>query len=285
MNDEKQRDKIVVRESQDIFQKFDELDDEVIVAEIENRIVEEWVYHFKQDNQDVWGIGKAGIDGCVSELGKKGIALREENVTYALDPTNPQYVLFTATVSKHFIGKDGAEAAVERVIGTKRQWTKLKKSDGTVIDNRFWFEQGSIKALRNAKSRLIPEDIKAKIISFAKEHKKVKELEPGDRGYREPLNDNGQKAWPKISLKLWDGRTKQFTKFEALGQFGEAKKAIGDENYYEILGSLGFEHANQIPPDKMPEVFKVLVTFFNQNREEKAKKAGSLKRSFEEKDV
>lgn len=253
MNDEQTATskQIVVRESQDIFQKFDELDDQIIIAEIENRIVDEWVYHFKQDNQDVWGIGKAGIDGCVSELGKKGIALREEGITYAIDPTNPQYVLFTAVVSKHFIGKDGAEAAVERVIGTKRQWTKLKKSDGNLIDNKFWFEQGSIKALRNAKSRLIPEDIKAKVIAFAKEKGKVREVNPSEG---RKIAENGTK-YPTIQLTSIDGKLADLTNFKALEWFGLAKKSIGESAYYEILGLFGYEHANQIPLETMPTVW------------------------------
>lgn len=169
---------MIVSQGIDIFQRFDELDDKAILSELESRVVDAWVYHFKPKNApEVWGIGKAGIDGCVMELGKKGIALREEDVKYAVDPTNSQYVLFTAKVSKHFIEKSGAEAMIESAIGTKRQWTRMLLRDGvTVVADPFWFEKGSIKALRNAKARLIPEDIKAKIITFAKQKGKVKEI-------------------------------------------------------------------------------------------------------------
>jgi len=165
-------------ESQDIFEKFEQLDDKIILAELENRVLDEWVYHFVQDGKDIWGIGKAGIDGCTKEMGKIGIALREDWVKFAIDPTHSEFVLFSACVSKHFVDKSG-EAMVEAAIGTKRQWIKIKRrSDGKIVANKFWFEQGSIKALRNAKSRLIPEDIKAKVIAFAKQHKKVRKIEP-----------------------------------------------------------------------------------------------------------
>lgn len=191
MAKEEPKNKIIARESQDIFQRFDELDDKVIIAELQNRVVEDWVYHFKQDGKDVWGIGKAGIDGCVAELGKQGIALREEDVSCIPDPTNSQYMLFTAKVSKHFIAKDGAEAMVESAIGTKRQWTKIMpRGADRPVENKFWFEQGSIKALRNAKSRLIPDDIKAKIIVFAKEHKKIKEVEPVKKKEKKKEEEN-----------------------------------------------------------------------------------------------
>jgi len=53
-----------------------------------------------------------------------------------------------------------------------------RRSDGKLVTNKFWFEQGSIKALRNAKSRLIPDDIKAKVLAYAKSKGKVKEVLP-----------------------------------------------------------------------------------------------------------
>jgi len=103
--------------------------------------------------------------------------LREDDVRHEIDPTNSQYVLFTAKVSKHLIDKGGDEAMVESAIGTKRQWTRmLKKGEDAPVVDPFWFEKGSIKALRNAKQRLIPEEIKAKIITFAKKEGKVREV-------------------------------------------------------------------------------------------------------------
>jgi len=181
-------------ESQDIFEKFEQLDDKIILAELENRVLDEWVYHFVQDGKDIWGIGKAGIDGCTKEMGKIGIALREDWVKIEIDPTHPEFVLFIACVSKHFVDK-GGEAMVESAIGTKRQWIKIKRrTDGKVVANKFWFEQGSIKALRNAKSRLIPEDIKAKIIAYAKQHKKVRKIEP-------PKEEKSKEAKPVVEKR------------------------------------------------------------------------------------
>lgn len=177
MEKEKSKNLPATIESQDIFEKFEQLDDKVILAELENQVLDDWVYHFVQDGKDIWGIGKAGIDGCTKEMGKKGIALREDSIDFVVDPTHPEYVLFTAKVSKHFVGNEGAEATVESAIGTKRQWIMIRRRDGKIVSNKFWFEQGSIKALRNAKSRLIPEDIKAKILTFAKQHKKVRKIE------------------------------------------------------------------------------------------------------------
>ena len=156
-------------ESQDIFARFEDLDDKLILKELENQVVDSWVYHFSQDGHEIWGLGKVGIDACAKELGKKGVALREDSINFVKDPTHPEFVLFTAKVSKHVVGKEGQEAMVESAIGTKRQWIMVRRrgvseGDRKVVANKFWFEQGSIKALRNAKSRLIPDDIKTKII-------------------------------------------------------------------------------------------------------------------------
>ena len=177
----------------DIFERFDALDDNVIIGELEQRVADKWVYHFRPKNApEVWGLGKAGVDGCAVEMAKKGVALREEGVKHEIDPTNSQYVLFIAIVSKHVVDKTGAEATLEAVIGTKRQWTRMLLKDGkTVVPDPFWFEKGTQKAIRNAKFRLIPEEIKSKIIAFAKKEGKVKDVK-----------DNGA---PAIRTKRVDG--------------------------------------------------------------------------------
>lgn len=180
MNNETEKtNDLIKKESQDVFELFDKLDDEVIIAELEHKVIDTWVYHFPQEGKDIWGIGKAGIDGSSDMLGKKGIALREDFVKCEQDPTNPEFMLFNASASKYLISSDGAtEVKVNSAIGTKRQWTMIRrKSDGHLMINKFWYEQGSMKALRNAKARLIDDKVKAMIIAYAKQHKKVKTVE------------------------------------------------------------------------------------------------------------
>lgn len=156
-----------IQQDADIFRKFDEMDDKLILKEMENQVIEEWVYHFRMKGKDIFGISKAGVDACQNELSKKGIALREISLDFRVDPTNERFVLFTAKVQKALVDKDGREAEVDSMIGTKRQDT-MRKEYGNLVENPFWYEQGSIKALRNAKLRMIPEEIKTKIIEFAK---------------------------------------------------------------------------------------------------------------------
>lgn len=253
-------------ESQDIFARFEELDDRLILKELENQIVDSWVYHFTQDGHEIWGLGKVGIDACAKEMGTKGVALREDSVDYKIDPTHPEFVLFTAKVSKHVVAKGGAEAMVESAIGTKRQWIMLKRrSDGKLVPNKFWFEQGSIKALRNAKSRLIPDDIKTKIITFAKQKKKVIEIEPPakkkntDNGIAGLASEGpGKEEFRTIPITR-KGKTIMHTKFEALDRFKEAKAQLGTQLYYKILGENGYEKSNQIPDKDIPKIYYALL--------------------------
>ena len=268
MAKEKVENKVIVRESEDIFQRFDELDDKVIIAELQNRIVEDWVYHFVQDGKDIWGIGKAGIDGCVVEMGKKGLALREDSIDFIVDPTHPEFMLFTAKVSKHVVGKGGGEAMVESAIGTKRQWIMLRRKiqgEYKIVANKFWFEQGTMKALRNAKSRLIPDDIKTKIIAFAKTHKKVKEIEPPakkkeeDNGIADLASQGpGREDFKTIPITI-KNKTTMYTKFEMLERFGEAKLQLGGQLYYKVLGEHGYEKSNQIPDKDIPKIYYAML--------------------------
>lgn len=165
---------VPIQDEIDIFKKFDELDDSLVLAEVDKKVGEVWVYRFNQKGHDIWGLAKEGVDQCAIAMGNKGIALREGKVTFEMDPTSPEHVIFTAVVSKHLVDKAGQEAMVEQTIGVKRQslMRKITKQDGyEMVSNEFWAEQGAMKAIRNAKMRLIPEEIKSLVIANAKKSK------------------------------------------------------------------------------------------------------------------
>lgn len=69
-----------------------------------------------------------------------------------------------------------------------------------------------------------------------------------------------------INLQLANGRTVQVSKFEALGYFGKLKDALGEEAYYATLKLSGFSKSNEIPPDKIPAMYKVLVDAFRSRK-------------------
>ncbi|MCK7503224.1 MAG: hypothetical protein MZV70_03385 [Desulfobacterales bacterium] len=51
---------------------------------------------------------------CATELAKKGYIIRDEELAYAQDPTDSNFILFTARVGKYFVDKSGMEASGRR---------------------------------------------------------------------------------------------------------------------------------------------------------------------------
>ncbi len=157
------------------FQLMDYLDDQAILAEIEGRVVETWVYSFSQAGKEVYGLSKVGVDQACIEMAKSGNVIREEGVTVSKDPIDESFLLFEGKASRYII-KEEREIKMETVCGMKRQSIYLDSKTNPPIPDKFWFEKGSMKALRNAKSRLILEEVKARIIALAKELGKTKLL-------------------------------------------------------------------------------------------------------------
>ncbi len=165
----------------DPFRAMDRLDDELFLEEMKGRIVDTWAYSFPQDGKTVNGLSKVGVDQACREMAKSGEVIREEDVAYQVDPTDKRYVLFKGFASRVAVAKDGKEVFLDRTVGTKRQCVFIVKKEGiTDKVNPFWYEQGAMKALRNARMRLLSEEIKTKIILFAKESKKTREVVPDD---------------------------------------------------------------------------------------------------------
>ena len=130
-----------------------------------------------------------------------------------------------------------------------------------------------MKALRNARSRLIPEEIRTKIITLAKQKGKVKTLPKNDpEGPKSPRESkNSPKASPdkpmsdKQRKKLWAMMMeKKLTKDEAKGFFDyvnpESSADASDfiENfktkYQEWLESMDGK-VQDAPPDSYPCLF------------------------------
>lgn len=176
--------KVVKAEKVQEFDPFiimDRLDDEAFIEEMKGRVVDTWAYSFFQDGKEVTGLSKVGVDQACREMAKGGEVIREEKVEYAVDPTDKRFMLFVGTACRLAVSKDGKEVCLDRTIGTKRQCIYIITRDGiTDRVNPFWFEQGAMKALRNARMRLLSEEIKTKVIAIAKELRKTKTVKNGN---------------------------------------------------------------------------------------------------------
>jgi hypothetical protein len=161
------------------FKLMDALDDQLIIAELEGRMPEVLTYHFSDKGQEVWGLSKAGVDEATGELAKQGEVIRELELTF-VDGKEEAY--FTVKAGRYVISKGGQEVLLDTKFGTKRQPKKTPRGN----DNSFWYEQGSIKACRNASMRLIPKTIVQAVIENAKKVGKVKEVKPEPQKTPEP---------------------------------------------------------------------------------------------------
>lgn len=115
-------------------------------------------------------------------------------------------------------------------------------------------------------------DVYATAVTRAKNRAILELVGFGEVSKEEIIDENGTthaapKNGKKITLMLWDGRKVEMDRFTALRQFQEAKKAIGEKDYYETLGSFGFEKSDQIPVNRLSQVFDVLVTLYKQKVE------------------
>ena len=172
------------------FRLMDALDDELIIAELEGRMPEILTYHFSDKGQEIWGLSKAGVDEATGELAKQGEVIRELELNFT-DGREEAY--FTVKAGRYVISKDGQEILLDTKFGTKRQ----AKKTATGKDNTFWYEQGSIKACRNASMRLIPKTIVQAVIENAKKKGRVKEVKEEKPPLQEPQRKNGDK--PKVN--------------------------------------------------------------------------------------
>lgn len=180
----------------DPFVIMDRLDDEAFLEEMKGRVVDTWAYSFFQDGKEVTGLSKVGVDQACREMAKGGEVIREEKVEYAVDPTDKRFMLFVGTACRLAVSKDGKEVCLDRTIGTKRQCIYIITRDGiTDRVNPFWFEQGAMKALRNARMRLLSEEIKTKVIGIAKELRKTKTVKNG--ADKPPINHDESHFFPK----------------------------------------------------------------------------------------
>ncbi|MEW6016457.1 MAG: hypothetical protein AB1760_00120 [Pseudomonadota bacterium] len=169
----------------DPFTIMDKLDDQLIADELQGRLAKVLAYSFQQDGKKVTGLSKAGVDAVSREMAKQGEVIREIELDWQ---DLGSEVLFKAKVGRYALRVDAEtgktiEVLMDTVFGVKRQPKTYPK--GGI--NQWWFEQGSMKAIRNGKMRLIREDLKQQIIAIAEKSQQIVDVDAEARrvGYDE----------------------------------------------------------------------------------------------------
>ena len=187
---------------QDPWQVMDAWDNEVIVRELRGETPRgKLVYQFRQQGKDVVGLGKEGVDFACQLLVHQGQVIRELDLSYIIrGEGTEQEAHFTAKAGRFAIGTQG-ELALETVIATKRQpLYNPVRSTGEMVLNPHWFEQGSQKALRNARMRLLPLELREFVMAQARDQGRVQQ-DSGQRKtdeQREPATDDQRRLYSQM---------------------------------------------------------------------------------------
>lgn len=215
------------------FVLMDRLDDDLIIQELEGRLPQILTYHFSDKGQEIWGLSKMGVDEATNELAKKGEVIRELEMTFT-DAKDEG--LFQVRAGRYAINKEGREILLDTKFGFKRQ----SKKTSTGKDNAFWYEQGAIKAARNASMRLIPASIKEAVIQYAKEKGKVKEVKENGQSEQKPKPQDapGQEILRKV---ISEPMRKRFW------AIAKSTKASDDAIKEWLYREYSIEHTKDIP--------------------------------------
>lgn len=156
---------------QDPWQVMDAWDDAVIVRELHGEAPRgKLVYQFRQQGKDVVGLGKEGVDFACELLSHQGQVIREIDLSYEIrGEGTEQEAHFQAKAGRFAIGTAG-ELPLETVIAVKRQ--PLYQGDRL---NPHWFEHGAMKALRNARVRLLPLILREHVMAMARADGRVQQ--------------------------------------------------------------------------------------------------------------
>ena len=184
-------DRELVPKEKDMFEIMDRWDDELILKELSGQEIDIYVYQIpnKETGGTITQLSKAGVDAVAREMALQGEVIREESCEVHREPDAYE---FTAKASRYLVNSSGGDVLLDSRLGFKRQLKKLevyKKSGKGVafdrsgnpvkemVDNPFFFEQGGIKATRNATKRLIRKDLEKDLIDKFLSSGKVKRLD------------------------------------------------------------------------------------------------------------
>src|SRR6188474_905559 len=166
MSDTKEQAETAVQpKAWDPFQLMDRLDEEALRKELDGVASTDLVYVVREGGHEVVGLSKTGVDECCMALVSQGQVIREEDLQYeVLGEGESRDALFTVKAARFAVSPAGQEVRLDQVIGVKRQPLYHRNSQL----NPHWFEQGAMKAARNARFRLIPGNVRAQIIASAR---------------------------------------------------------------------------------------------------------------------
>jgi hypothetical protein len=147
-----------------VFETFDKMDDEQVLAEIKGNFLQEFIYSFTDSKGNkITGLSLIGVNETVRELNRRNLASIAESETPPVIVETDDYIQISI-YAKDTLNGGGAW-------GIKRQ-PKTQGKYNTV--NPFALEQALSKAQRNAKRKLIPEKLMQEFVLLYEKKGNVK---------------------------------------------------------------------------------------------------------------
>ena len=145
------------------FELTDKLEDTALAAELKGKTLELYVYAFRMGGKLVRGFSTKGTEAACRELAMKhGMAIRV--LTWHVEPTDKGYYA-VATAGRYAVSADGREVLLDTALGSKEQPFLAKRKNGTTYQDTNVYDKALTKATRNAKLKLIPEELKEAVIA------------------------------------------------------------------------------------------------------------------------
>lgn len=214
---------------------FDDAEDDEIVSALSGQITRSWVYEFPMDGETKRGISAVGVEEASGEMAKHGEAIRV--IDLKIEYEDEEEARFLVQAGRYAISADGREALLDVTIRGKRQSKKETRRNGGVVVDKFWYEKGVTKAVRNAKLALLPEYAKTHILAEAVKAGKVRQVQAPVRQGRDQL-PAAQQA-PMIT-------NEQKARIFAL--FRDAARVMEADSYKALMAGFAKEYPDVFPP-------------------------------------
>lgn len=145
------------------FELMNREDEQQILDDLRGIPTERFVY---KNSRGQFELSYAGTKWAVREMAEKGEAIRiQDHPRVERCVIDPEYVTVTVLASRVQVNRDAkVETLLDTQVGSARGWIKLKRLDGTVVPDEFFYNKTISKAVRNVQQALMPQDFKKAMI-------------------------------------------------------------------------------------------------------------------------
>ncbi|HLF76650.1 MAG TPA: hypothetical protein VJB57_04095 [Dehalococcoidia bacterium] len=194
-----------------LHEMIDEFDAQLIVQGVDEAIVENWCYGFKQGGEVVMGLSIVGVSAAAREMAKHGEVIRADPPVIVFESDDEIRLVCTA---HRFFVREGVEVEVDSATRSLRQlkyqmvneWLDGERTGRKLrTDDPKWFEKAYSKAVRNASLPLIRDDCRSAILEAWKQTPKAEDVAAAT-SRREPSRGTQRQARGRPMREQTGGR-------------------------------------------------------------------------------